>query len=124
MAKFNEILVGRYNRALQKLLGMKGEPPAPQLASEIAATLSFFYGAEMRFIESWNIYGINAEASAAVGNSSGVRLRNPAASNVIAVIQRLSITGAAADKPGLQLGQAVADLATVSGGGGSFDSRN
>ncbi len=35
MALFNEILVGRYNRFLQRLLSMKGHPPAPQLASEI-----------------------------------------------------------------------------------------
>src|SRR5882762_4396490 len=35
MARFNEILTGRYNRFLQKLLQMKGGPPSAQLASEI-----------------------------------------------------------------------------------------
>jgi len=40
MAKFNEILAGRYNRFLQKLFQMKGGPPSAQLSSEITTNIS------------------------------------------------------------------------------------
>src|SRR6266851_4747570 len=57
MARFNEILVGRYNRSLQKLLSMKGQAVMPQLASELQPTFSFFSGAENRYLESWERFG-------------------------------------------------------------------
>src|SRR5260370_7764711 len=57
MARYNEILTGRYNRLLQKLLQMKGGPPAPQLASEISPQLSIpDLGVESRFHLGWNSF--------------------------------------------------------------------
>jgi hypothetical protein len=52
---FNEILVGRYNAVLHKLLTMKDGAPAPTLATDIAAGITleedrpdwFFLGGEM-----------------------------------------------------------------------------
>lgn len=124
MARFNEILVGRYNRFLQKFLSMKGGPPAPQLASEIAATFALFHGQENRILEAWNIFGVAANVAAAAGFTSGVRLRNPVGSNVIAVVTALRISETQADAPFSANGGATADLATVLGtANANFDSR-
>lgn len=39
-AMYNEILSGRYNRILQKLLSMKGGAPAPQLSGDLSAGIT------------------------------------------------------------------------------------
>src|SRR2546425_5526365 len=92
MARFNEILVGRYNRMLQKLMSMKGGPPAPQLSSEIVPAFTFFNGAENRFLEAWQRYAVVAVSGLpAAGNRAAVRIRMPAGSNVIAVLEKLQI---------------------------------
>src|SRR5712664_282468 len=86
MARFNEILVGRFNRALQKLFSMKGGPPAAQLASEITTNVQFNQmGNDFRYLEGWDIFGNQIFLAASVGNTAGYRLRNPGGSNVIAV---------------------------------------
>jgi len=92
MALFNEILSGRYNRALTKLFSMKGSPPAPQLAGEIAPTVAMFYGAENRWVEGWNRYIIVASTGVpAAGNRAAVRIRMNAGAGVVAVIEKLSV---------------------------------
>src|SRR5258708_4703411 len=114
MARYNEILVGRYNRFLQKLLGMKGGVVAPQLASEITAAFPLFNGAENRYLEQWDMFGVNLFlAGGGVGNISQVRLFNPAASNTIAVVYKLCLVGVANDAPFLKIGAAtVANIGT------------
>ncbi len=101
MARFNEILVGRYNRSLQKLLSMKGQAVMPQLASELQPTFSFFSGAENRYLESWERFGIRQPAAAGgVGNITMCRFLNPAGSNVVAVLEKIFVFEAAADPGG------------------------
>ena len=39
MALYNEILVGRFNRGLQKFLSIKGGPPAPQRPMSLEQTI-------------------------------------------------------------------------------------
>jgi hypothetical protein len=92
MARFNEILVGRYNRSLQKLLGIKGEAPAPQLSSEIVPAHNFFSGVENRLLESWTLWGITIKIVANAGNVDTFQLRMPSATNVLAVIEKLTVT--------------------------------
>jgi hypothetical protein len=96
MAKYNEILTGRHNRFIQKLFSMKGPPPAPQLSGDIQMSHSFFHGAENRWLESWNRYGIGIFVPAIVGQVSVYRLRNPIASGVIAVLEKVHIAITAA----------------------------
>ena len=115
MALFNEILTGRYNRFLQKLFQMKGEAPAPQLASEISTTFSFFNGVENRFIETWNRFGNTLIAGAVAAQNSCVRMRNPAGSNVIAVVEKLTVTNGATDVVTINNQIADANLGTLGG---------
>src|SRR5260370_2123300 len=78
MARFNEILVGRYNRFLQRLLSMKGGPPAPQLASEIQPQMDVeALPVELRFLLGWHLYQNTVSQGASVGNAAGVQIRNP-----------------------------------------------
>ncbi len=92
MAVYNEIQVGRYNRFLQKLLQMKGGAPAPQLSSEIMPILSFFGGAENRFLEGWQRFAINVSVPAVAAQTGAFRLRNPVGSNVIGVVEKLLVS--------------------------------
>ena len=89
MARFNEILSGRISRALQKLTSIKGEAPAPVLGSEILPVFPMFWGSEIRYLESWQMFGSFAAISASPGNLNLFHFRNPAASNVIAVITKI-----------------------------------
>jgi len=114
MAIYNEILEGRFNRALQKLLSMKGKAPSPQLAGEIAAVFPFFWGAENRYLEGWYRYGKAANAVAVAAQTGGVRLRNPTGSNVIIVVEKMHVITTAQDFPFLDHGPQVGDLANVS----------
>jgi hypothetical protein len=114
MARFNEILVGRYNRFMQKLLSMKGPASLTQLAGEMQAVFPFFSGVENRYLESWHRFGVLMQIAAAAANQSAFRLRNPAGSNVIAVFEKIldQNNSAGAETDGLSQGAAGVDLAT------------
>jgi hypothetical protein len=100
MALYNEILVGRFNRLLQKLTGLKGKTGAPQLAGEIMPVIPFFYGAENRFLEGWDRFAASASIAAVAAQSGAARLRNPAGSNLLVVIEFISFSNiVAADLP-------------------------
>jgi hypothetical protein len=89
MAIYNEILVGRFNRALQKLLGIKGGPPAPQLASDIGAEyeLETLSSVENRYLVGWERFANVTSQPAGAAQTGSVRMRNPAGSNVVAVME-------------------------------------
>ncbi len=91
MAIFNEILVGRYNRAIQKLFGIKGSPPVRQVGGEVMPTISIYYGAENRFLETWYRYGKFIDNLPQAGLTTAVRFRNPANSGVIAVLEKVTL---------------------------------
>ena len=113
MARFNEILAGRYNRYLQKLFQLKGGPPAAQLASEVMPVFPFFAGRETRFLEGWSTFGHVRAVAAVAAVAGAMRIRNPVGSNLIAVFEKISASGGAAgDQPVLQLQATTGDLIT------------
>jgi hypothetical protein len=126
MARYNEILVGRINRGLQKYFGIKGDAPVPQLAGDVAVAHSLFNGAENRYLEGWEKYGLAMAVAAAAANTSCVRVRNPIGSNVVAVIEKLLVSETVNDS-NLVVRKAKgisADLAVVNGVlGTNFDDR-
>ncbi len=114
MAIFNEILVGRFNRGLQKLFAVKGSPPVRQLGGEIMPIHPLFSGTENRYLEGWNRFAYVSQPGAQAGVQAASRLRNLANSNIIAVMERLLFTSpAGADFPILQSQQTNADLSIV-----------
>jgi hypothetical protein len=93
MARYNEILAGRYNRMLQKLFAMKGGPPVPQLSGDVQPSFNLFSGVENRYLESWQRFGAFADTTApAAGNRAAVRIRNPANSTVVAVLEKIAVS--------------------------------
>src|SRR5229473_5047766 len=96
MAVYNEILAGRFNRALQKLFGIKGPPAVPQLGGEIVPSVSMFYGVENRYLEAWERFGFQIVQAAVVGQAGSFRLRNPVNSGTIAVLEKITVWSGAA----------------------------
>jgi hypothetical protein len=123
MAVYNEILSGRFNRALQKVFGIKGPPAVPQLAGEITAALPMFWGAEARYLEGWNRFGVLANiAAGGAGNRAAMRFRNPVASGMVAVIEKITIASNLLDQPFVTIGAAT-DLGIVSTVNTGWDNR-
>src|SRR5260370_16777970 len=113
MAKFNEINAGRFNRALQKSLQLKGGPPSAQLASEVMPVLSFFRGAEDRSFESWFRFGSWAQCVATAGVAGVAQLRNPKTSGAIVVVERIGFNNrTSVDTITLSIGTNDTDLPT------------
>ncbi len=113
MAKFNEILTGRFNRALQKSLQLKGGPPSAQLASEVMPVLPFFRGAEDRSLESWFRFGSWAQCVATAGVAGVAQLRNPKTSGAIVVVERIGFNNrTSVDTITLSIGTNDTDLPT------------
>jgi len=97
MAKFNEILAGRYNRFLQKLFQMKGGPPSAQLSSEITTNMQFFSGVENRWLEGWNRFACVSAQPATAAVASQIRIRNPKGSKVVVVIEKMTFSSSVTD---------------------------
>jgi hypothetical protein len=112
MARYNEILVGRYNRMFQKLFGMKGGPPAPQLAGDVQPGFPLFSGVEHRYLESWEVFGTAVATVATAVQTNAVLLRNPVGSNMIAVVEKLTINSGIAQEIDLSVGASIVDLTT------------
>jgi len=97
MAKYNEILVGRFNRALQKLMGMKGGPPAGQLSGDIQANIQFnSMGQDFRALEDWYRFGIFMQLGGSAAVQNQIRMRNPANSNRIIIFEKIVVNNSVA----------------------------
>jgi len=125
MARFNEILAGRFNRALQKITGIKGAASTPQLATEIVPSFSLFWGAECRYLEGWNRFFVRDQQAASAANVNATRLRNPVGSGIIAVFEKMfyANTGSLGDFATVSLGPFTGDFAGIVSLAGRFDSR-
>jgi hypothetical protein len=112
MALFNELLVGRYNRLAQKLLSMKGQASLRQLTSDLQFVLPLMHGVENRYLEGWDLFGVAATTAAIAAQTSAAKIRNPAGSNVIAVVEKVMfIEGGTQQTVFLQLAADTVDYA-------------
>lgn len=116
MARFNEILVGRYNRALQKLLQMKGPASLVTLSDEMFAVYPFFHGVETRYLEGWQRYRWPGQVAAVAAQQGSVQIRNLPGSNVVGVIESIQIASGNAQNIDISLGSAAGDLTLISTG--------
>jgi hypothetical protein len=114
MARFNEILVGRYNRFIQKLFSMKGDASLFQFSTEMGASIVVFNGAENRYLEQWDRFALGIQQLAVAAVPSTIKLRNPVGSNVIAVLEKITGSQNAVDfNFTLQSGTDQSDGATI-----------
>jgi hypothetical protein len=116
MAIFNEILHGRFNRALQRGFGIKGSPPVRQLGGEIMPIIAISSGRETLALESWSRYMAAATTPANAANTDAFRLRVPRTSNVIAVVEKLMVSTSVAGEVDIAVIEGAvqaADLGTI-----------
>lgn len=120
MAVYNELQVGRYVRFFQKFLSIKGRQPAPlTFSGEIGAFWPLMHGVENRYLEAWFRYGFSFVAPAVAAQVTDVMIRNPAGSNVIAVIEKLVLREAANDNFLIGVQPQAADFASSQNVAGS-----
>lgn len=126
MALYNEILVGRYNRLMQKLFSMKGGPPAPQLSSDLQMVMALFHSEGERYLEGWDTFGASLASGPVVGQNDCIRLRNPAGSGVLAEVFRWQVFQTAAGNQTLnfRIAAGKADLGGAFSSPGRFDARS
>jgi hypothetical protein len=75
--------------------------------------LAFFNGAENRYLEGWDRFGINQNQAPVAAQTSRIQYRNPVGSNVIAVFEKLVVgSNVVGDQPTFNMGAATLDLAT------------
>jgi hypothetical protein len=115
MARYNEILVGRFNRFVQKHFSMKGPANLVSISDEMQPIWPFFNGPENRYLESWDRFAVDIFTTAAATFQTGVRFRNPVGSNAIIVVENITIwpQGAANDPVIIAGGSATTDLGTL-----------
>jgi hypothetical protein len=116
MARLNEILVGRFGRSLQKVFGIKGEAPVATLAPEIMPVWTMYNGVENRYLEQWERFIMFTFQNGGAAQNAAVRFRNPAGSNVVAVIEKMmdsAVGSAAAQNEQVWLSNVNTDFTTL-----------
>lgn len=114
MAKYNEILVGRFNRAAQKLFGIKGDAPVSQASGDVQVIHPFRSGRENLWLEGWDTFWFTRAGTSVGGITNVIRLRNPVGSNTIAVFERICYMNFnVGNAPVLRSGTTNNDLPTV-----------
>jgi hypothetical protein len=114
MARLNEILVGRYNRGLQKLFGIKGPPPVATLAPEIMPSHNLVSGVENFYLEGWAKTVASQNIVAVAAANAGMLLENPLTSKTVAVIERMWFANVtSADRFQASFGAGFTDLTVL-----------
>lgn len=120
----NSINLGRFNRYLEKFFNIKGSPTVFDVNPQLALELALDKGVDVRGIEGWNRYVFATNQAAVAAQFAAFRLRNPVGSNVIGVLERVTVYASAQDTANLSHGfNTTTDLATVSSGVGGIDPR-
>lgn len=78
---------GRFNRALEKLINIKGGPTLFDVSPSLYPIYAYATGAENRYLEGWNLYHAAIGVAAVAAQFSRVLLRNPAGSGALVVVE-------------------------------------
>lgn len=109
---FNELLVSRFSNALNSLLGLQGGPGAPALGPEIIPTIVVENDPpEFQLLKNVRKFGAWFSETTGGATQVGIRLRNPATSNTIVTITRISWSATvAAEELILRIGRAAGSI--------------
>lgn len=107
--------LGRWSRWIERYFNVKGGGGLMDVEQTIRAVLSIQSGNEDRYLQGWDRFAQGANVAAAAANNSGFRIRNPAGSNVVAVIEKCVASEGANDFTAFRFSSAgvTADLGTV-----------
>lgn len=86
----NEIMQGRFPRALQRFFGIQGPPPVPQLSPEVQAQLDVGpQASELSYLLDERLCAASVLVSAVVGQQSFAILHNPVSSGMLMVVDEV-----------------------------------
>lgn len=113
-----DVYLGRFNRWVEKLFNVKGGPTLVDIDHRVSTVLSFQPGNEERYLVGWNRYAIIKQQAAVAAQNSFFVLRNPAASNVVVVVEKIFVLGTVAtpSQAHLSIAQNQTDAATTFSG--------
>lgn len=116
MAMFNEILVGRFNRALTRIFSLGAQSGSPQIAGDVQGALDLLSALpEMAHLREERLMCGRLLVNAAAGNESGIKIINPAGSGVLCVLEQMILC---TDVAARTLWGPTANLGTGNQGGG------
>jgi hypothetical protein len=121
-----KLLAGRFNRFVEKLFSTKeGRSSLDTISPELQMTYTMLTGVEDRYLQGWNRYLQQfQEAAQGVGNISAGMIRNPAGSNLVAVLESLWYSNSVNDTPSMVLiPNRTTDLQTVASTVNRLDAR-
>lgn len=107
--------LGRFNRWVEKFYNVKGGPTVVDVNHQVMQTLAIDKGVDHRYLEGWNRFAVVQVIAAVAAQASRFRIRNPAGSNVITIIEQLNcfVTTGATDDPFVTWGAVTTDLANL-----------
>lgn len=108
-----DVYLGRFNRWIEKLFNVKGGPTVVDVSHQVMSMLSLDKGVDHRYLEGWNRFAVVANQPAVAAQFSRFRIRNPAGSNMVAVIEQIFVFEAASDQAFVAWGAVTSDLANL-----------
>lgn len=109
-----DIKRSRFNDYLLRLLGMETNPPAPTLAGEIQPIIEVEpYNLESYWLSGHKLCGSFVSGSAGVATVTQARLRNPAGSGIVAIVEKLIVSSSGNDNFDLSVGATTSDYGTI-----------
>lgn len=91
-----DVWLSRINRSLEKLFNVKGGPTLVDIDPALRAVQQIGSGVENRYLEGWNRFIGSFAVAAVAAQFSRALIRNPANSNVVAVLESIYPFGATA----------------------------
>jgi hypothetical protein len=104
---------GRFNRALQKFLSIKGGALITEVSGEIMPIFQLFFGTENRYLEGWDRYADRFLITPVAAKFGAVRIRNATGSGALIVVEKIIVENVLAHEYLLQGGPVTTDLTTV-----------
>lgn len=86
----------RFSRWLEARFNVKGGVPIVDINPSLDLCYSYVNGNDDRYLQGWNRFGFGVGQAGAAAQNAALQLRNPAGSNVIAVVERLGVKVTAA----------------------------
>lgn len=96
------VSVFKLSRWLEQRFNVKGGVPIQDIDPLVKLAFLFKTGNEDRYLQGWNRFAMAAVVGAVAAQFGAVRLRNPAGSNLVAVIEKANAWGGLADQPNVR----------------------
>ena len=107
---FNEILVGRLNRYVQKLLMIKNTA-LRSLSPDLICTMQIQNGVEDRYLQGWQRFMFTTTQAAVAAANSAVELRSAPNSGILLVVEKATVLPAATSLVQMVVQKNSSDLA-------------